>query len=81
MSSVSCVESKHEECGDGECPCNCHMSVAWVPLRKRGTRGKGRKITYWEDKAGNPPTLCEECKTKIVDGACPKCDIFEGKPT
>ena len=57
------------------------MSVAWVPLRKRGTRGKGRKITYWEDKAINPPTLCEECKTKIVDGACPKCDIFEGKPT
>jgi len=48
---------------------------------RRTTRGKGRKITYWEDKAVNPPTLCEECKTKIVDGACPKCDIFEGKPT
>ena len=36
------------------------------PRKLRRTRGKGRKITYWDDKAINPPKPCTICGGETV---------------
>ena len=38
--------------------------------KRRGTRGKGRKISYWDDKAVVPAKMCPECKEEIYKGRC-----------
>ena len=34
---------------------------------RRTTRGKGRKIEYWDDKAIDPPKFCEVCGRRQED--------------
>ena len=49
-------------------PNESHEEPPGSSRRRRSTRGKGRKITYWDDKAIQPPNPpeCPECGGKRV---------------
>ena len=46
-----------------------------MPSGRRGTRGKGRKISYWDDKAVVPAKTCPKCNEEIYKGRC-NCDTI-----
>jgi hypothetical protein len=43
-----------------------HTNPDGPPRRRRTTRGKGRKINYWEDKAIDPPEPCTVCGGETI---------------
>ena len=40
------------------------------PVKPRRTRGKGRRINYWDDKAIDPPGKCILCGGETRDNSC-----------
>ena len=46
------------------------LSQEEPPNLRRRTRGKGRRINYWDDKAIDPPGKCMLCGGETVDRSC-----------